>query len=288
MTTSDLPEIEISSEARLALRGLTARFGGIDALESHALGHNLCADDIPGEAWRDLAARIVTTVQRRGYAILRGMDLDEGQTLLLLSTSLGATFGTYGANRIVKRFRMSPWTSALSHTVRAGDFHTDGNVSETPPVATLMQCEVEDPGGDGFAEQRVADLPALLNHIAAEDDLMTFLAGEESIMAHEGSSRSWKGRLVDQGRIRYHPASLRVAAQRNGTTSTEALERRLSAIHDAAMAVSIPFHSRPGDVLMVSNTRALHYRGECSVRFTGFPTDYDARSLLVMHCAAAH
>jgi hypothetical protein len=66
------------------------------------------------------------------------------------------------------------------------------------------------------------------------------------------------------------------------------LERRLSALHEAAMAVSLPFHSRPGDVLVVSNTRALHYRGECSVRFTAFPAEYDARSLLVMHRVAAN
>lgn len=286
MIPTDLPEVDVSAEARAALRTVASRFTDIDALESHALKLGLGADDIPGASWRDLITAVAATVEQRGYVILRGMDLDDGKTLLLLSTTLGAAFGTYGPNRIVKRFRMSPWTQALSHTVKAGDFHTDGNVSADPPVATLMQCEVEDPGGDRFAEQRVADLQDFLSQVEADGDLAAFLTRDEAVMAHEGSPRMWRGRLIDQGRIRYHPASLRVAAERNGYSGA-ALEARLSRIHDAAMAVSLPFHSRPGDVLIVSNTRALHYRGECSIRFTNFPSDYAARSLLVMHRTAA-
>ncbi len=150
-----------------------------------------------------------------------------------------------------------------------------------------MQCEVEDPGGDGFAEQRVADLQDLLAEVADDDDLVAFLTQEETAMAHEGSPRIWRGRLVQEGRIRFHPASLRVAAQRRDGSDAAALEARLARIHAAAMAVSLPFHSRPGDVLIVSNTRALHYRGGCSVRFTNFPAEYDARMLLVMHRTAA-
>lgn len=283
MIPTDLPELGVSAEARTALRTVASRFVDIDAVEFHALAVGLNADDIPGTSWRDLMTAIVETVGRRGYAILRGMDLDDGKTLLLLSTSLGKAFGTYGGDRIVKRFRMSPWTHSLSHTVKAGDFHTDGNVSADPPVATLMQCEVEDPGGDGFAEQRVADLKDLLVEVQTDDDLVSFLTRDEAIMAHEGSPRMWRGRLVDEGRIRYHPASLRVAAQRTGSYDAAKLEARLAKIHDAAMAVSLPFYSRPGDVLIVSNTHALHYRGECSVRFTHYPSDYCARSLLVMH-----
>jgi hypothetical protein len=49
------------------------------------------------------------------------------------------------------------------------------------------------------------------------------------------------------------------------------------------MDVSLPYHTRPGDAVLVSNTFALHYRGECSVRFIKFPREFEARSLLVLH-----
>lgn len=281
-----LPEIQVAPEAIAALRSVAGRYADIDALEADALQQALDLETSAGEPWQALADDISAAVDEKGYAVLRGMDLDDGKTLVLLSTCLGAGFDAYGANRIVKRFRMSPWTRALSHTVKAGDFHTDGNVSVDPPVATLMQCEVEDPGGDAYAEQRVANLTGLLAYLAGDDELRAFLTEREAVMSHEGSSQTWRGRLVENGRIRYHPASLRIAAGRSGAPTPE-LESLMARLHDAAMAVSIPFHSRPGDVLIVSNTRALHYRGECSVRFTDFPSTYEARSLLVMHRAAA-
>ena len=55
------------------------------------------------------------------------------------------------------------------------------------------------------------------------------------------------------------------------------------AIHRAALGVSVPFHTGKGDTLLVSNRTALHYRGACSVRFTKFPTEFDSRSLVVLH-----
>jgi hypothetical protein len=45
----------------------------------------------------------------------------------------------------------------------------------------------------------------------------------------------------------------------------------------------VPFHTGPGDAVLVSNRTALHYRGACSVRFTKFPNEFDARSVLVLH-----
>jgi hypothetical protein len=218
--------------------------------------------------------------------VVRGFELDEGRSLLVAATTLGSGFATYGAGQLVKRFRTSPWTRELSHTLRAGDFHTDGNVSSVPPVATAMQCEREDPGGDDYAEQRVAHLPRLLHHLANDGPecaaALAFLTETETAMAHERSPAMWRGRLVRASIVRYHPNSLRVANNRLGRPP-ETLEAFIAAIHQAAMAVSIPFHTRPGDVLLVSNTEALHYRGACSVRFTRFPTEFESRSLLVLH-----
>src|SRR5436305_38218 len=148
-----------------------------------------------------------TTVYR--YTVVRGLNADEGRSLLVVSTALGASFDAYRPRQIVKRFRMSPWTNELSHTIRAGDFHTDGNVSAIPPVGTAMQCEIEDPGAPEFAEQRVAYLPHLLERLASGDredaEALAFLTEAETAMAHERSNEVWRGRLVQNDTIRYHP-----------------------------------------------------------------------------------
>jgi hypothetical protein len=149
-----------------------------------------------------------------------------------------------------------------------------------------MQCEIEDPGAPEYAEQRVAYLPDLLERLASGDagdaEALVFLTEAEAIMAHERSPDVWRGRLVQNGTIRYHPQSLRVAAKRLNEPSLN-LEAVIGAIHSAAIDVSVPFHTLPGDTVLVSNRTALHYRGACSVRFTRFPTEFESRSLFVLH-----
>jgi hypothetical protein len=281
-----LPEIELPAPLRRAIGDATSLFGSIDAAEQLSLSGDICAPLIEDGGWRDLRARVAAVVRERGYVVMRGLDADDGRSLLLAGSLMGEAFGTYGGGRIVKRFRMSPWTKELSHTLAEGSFHTDGNVSDLPPVATAMQCETEDPGGDDYAELRVAHLPDLLVHLKAGGragaQAVSFLCREEVPMAHGRSTASWSGRLVSNGAIRYHPESLRVANGRLGRP-IDRLETMIASIHRAALAASIPFHTRPGDVVLVSNRHALHYRGACSVRFRRFPADYDTRSLLVLH-----
>jgi hypothetical protein len=149
-----------------------------------------------------------------------------------------------------------------------------------------MQCEIEDPGAPEYAEQRVAYLPEILERLASgsrdEVAAFEFLTKSEAAMASETAPGVWLGRLVQDGKIRYHPQSLRVAAKRLGQQATD-VEPVIAAVHRASMDVSVPCHTKPGDTVLVSNTFALHYRGECSVRFTNFPREFEARSLLVLH-----
>jgi hypothetical protein len=49
------------------------------------------------------------------------------------------------------------------------------------------------------------------------------------------------------------------------------------------VSVSCPIDLGPGDILFVSNRRALHQRGACTVRFRSFPRDFESRSVAVMH-----
>lgn len=101
-------------------------------------------------------------------------------------------------------------------------------------------------------------------------------------MVNDRSDAAWSGTIIEGERIRFHPETLRTASQRLQQDDSE-MEARLLAVHRAALAVSDPFWLDAGDVLLVSNHRALHYRGECSVVFTNFPLEFLSRSIHVLH-----
>jgi hypothetical protein len=286
MTGQLLPETTIDPMLKQAIDRIAATFASIADAEIDACSKDIVATLRENQRWIKFCDLVTSSIRKNGYIVVRGLEADDGRTLLIVSSAIGSAFATYGTGRIVKRFRMSPWTNELSHTIRAGDFHTDGNVSTFPPCYTSMQCEQEDPGAPEYAEQRVAYLPDVLERLASgtSEDIqaLKFLTDFDSAMAHERSSGVWRGRLVQNGEIRYHPHSLRLASNRLGDPSPK-LESTIAAIHRVALETSIPFHTRPGDTVIVSNRTALHYRGACSVRFTKFPTEFDSRSLFVLH-----
>lgn len=286
MMVRTLPETTVDPLLKARIDAVASTFAAVEDAETMALTGDIAAGLGDHDQWSEFCRLVSSTIRARGYIVVRGLQADEGRSLLIASRALGTTFATYGAERIVKRFRMSPWADGLSHTLKAGDFHTDGNVSRNPPGGTAMQCEVEDPGAPAYAEQRVAYLPDILERLASgsPEDVAAFefLTESQAAMASETASGVWRGRLVQDGKIRYHPQSLRVAARRLEEQSAD-VEPVIAAVHRASMDVSVPFHTRPGDTVLVSNTFALHYRGECSVRFTKFPREFEARSLLVLH-----
>jgi hypothetical protein len=286
MTGPALPEVEIDRGLKAAVDRLAASFGTVDEAETLALQSDIAAPLRADPTWLTLRGAVTSLIGLRGYAVVRGLEPDDGRSLLILGTIFGGSFDTYGPGKIVKRFRMSPWTTELSHTTRAGDFHTDGNVSTHPPLGTAMQCEREDPGAPQYAEQRVAFLPDLLARLRSGDQAeaaaLHFLTDEEVAMTHERAATVWRGRLVQNGSIRYHPHTLRMADTRLRLGRPD-FESIIATIHRAAMQVSVPFHSAPGDMVLVSNRTALHYRGACSVRFTRFPAEFESRSLYVLH-----
>jgi hypothetical protein len=281
-----LPDTNIDLSLKRKIDAVAETFATVEDAETAALAANIAGPLLADHLWIAFCDLVASTIRQCGYIVVRGLNADEGRSLLIVSTALRAGFDSYRPHRVIKRFRMSPWTNELSHTIRAGDFHTDGNVSAAPPVGTAMQCEHEDPGAPEYAEQRVAYLPHLLNRLASgtceENEAFLFLTEAVAAMAHERSPELWRGRLVQNGKIRYHPQSLRVASRRLNEQSAK-LESAISAVHRAAIDVSVPFHTLPGDTVLVSNRTALHYRGACSVRFTKFPTEFESRSLLVLH-----
>lgn len=286
MTGPALPEVEIDQRLKAVVGRLASRFGTVDEAETLALQSDIAAPLRTDAAWLAFCGAVTSLIDRRGYVVVRGLQPDDGRSLLILATVFRGSFDTYKPGKIVKRFRMSPWTTELSHTTRAGDFHTDGNVSAHPPFGTAMQCEREDPGAPEYAEQRVAFLPELLARLRSGEQsdaaALRFLTDEEVAMTHERADAVWRGRLVQNGSIRYHPYTLRMADTRLDRRRPD-LESLIATIHRAAMEVSVPFHTAPGDTVLVSNRSALHYRGACSVRFTRFPAEFESRSLYVLH-----
>jgi len=281
-----LPEVLIDRSLKAAIDGVAGTFATVDDAETLALQSDIAAPLRAHPQWLMLCRTLSSFIDDRGYVVVRGLEPDEGRSLLVLASVLKATFDTYKPGKIVKHFRMSPWTTELSHTTRAGDFHTDGNISTTPPFATAMQCEHEDPGAPEYAEQRVVFLPDLLERLGSLDridtDALCFLTEEEVAMTHERAAAVWRGRLVQGDTIRYHPHSLRMADMRLGLARPN-LESIIASIHRAALDASTPFHTGPGDTVLVSNRTALHYRGACSVRFVRFPAEFESRSLYVLH-----
>jgi alpha-ketoglutarate-dependent taurine dioxygenase len=178
---------------------------------------------------------------------------------------------------------MSPWTKALSHTLASGFFHTDLNTAEHPPAATAMQCLEADPGAPDYGQLRVARVSDLIEQLRQHDSTVAdFLLRERVTMVNETSPEGWEGSMVGEGLIRFHPESL-LAAQRHFGKNPPTLEQHLVAIHQAAIDVSEPINLEPGEMLLVSNRRALHQRGACTVRFQEFPGVFESRRVSVFH-----
>ena len=281
-----LPEITANAEVCREIETLCQTEDALEGLEREVReGRIADCSFLRGAAWRSFTEGLLALWRASDYVIVRDLPvLAEGAPLLLASLWCSHRFRTYRDGKIVKTFRMSPWTTDLSHTIREGHFHTDLNTDPEPPAVTVIQCKTPDPGTPAYGVNRVARIGDVLAHLeaAGEHEVLQFLLETPVTMVNDHSPGSWTGRIVAEGRVRFHPETLRAAARRAGSNPEE-LERWLSAVHTAALAVSTPFWLEAGDALFVSNLRALHYRGECSVSFLKFPLEFQSRTIHVMH-----
>lgn len=281
-----LPEVAASPDIGGSIRSVCEQPGVLSELESSVreTGTVPCRFT-QGAAWRELEESVLLTWRRCDHVIVRGLPaLAEGASLLLASLSLPGEYKLYRGGKIVKTFRMSPWTKDLSHTLKEGHFHTDLNTEVAPPAVTAIQCLTPDPGAPLFGVNRVARLQDLLSFLATQgkEDTLAFLCDTTVTMVNDRSMEAWSGTIVKEGRIRFHPETLR-AGGRRFKDQVSVAETCLAEIHAAALEVSTPFWLEEGDVLLVSNRRTLHYRGECSVVFTKYPLEFQARAIHVLH-----
>ena len=263
-------------ELAIAFNAFRDTISSLESIESLARDNAL--DSIPfigSVEWKAFSSTLRGQFEKDDYLILKGLPVNaNGGTLLGAAQAIGLDFRTYRGGKIVKHFKMTPWTTELSHTTHDGEFHTDLNTESFPPAITAMQCCDPDPGSPNYGVSRVARLSDLLNYLREHDESATlrFLTEDSVTMLNDHSSSSWTGHVVDGNTIRYHPETLR-----------DVLEERIAAVSRAAFAASRPFTLDRGDILFLSNHRTMHYRGECSVVFNRYPTEFASRSIFILH-----
>ncbi|MGB8423145.1 TauD/TfdA family dioxygenase [Paraburkholderia sp.] len=280
---SGIPEVFLQKSEVAELNRLRSSFESLEAIEM-ALQVSVASNSVAFGGFSDLRKRIAQKWREHDHVVVRELPFcAEGTTGLLVAAACFRELKRYRGGKVVKHFRMSPWTKALSHTLAGGFFHTDLNTSDMPPAATAMQCLERDPGAPGYGQLRVARIRELLLHLdMSYPDGRRFLTHQRVTMMNEMSPLGWEGAMVQGGVIRFHPESL-LAAQKHLGRNPPELELHLKKIHEAALEVSMPIDLEPGEMLLVSNRRALHQRGACTVRFRVFPGDYDARRVSVFH-----
>lgn len=277
------PEITLAQSEFQLVCELKNDFPELDLLEE-AVRRGELASDRRHQALTSLRSRVTEAWHVQEHVVIRNLPpCPEGLTGLLFASLCFTDFKCYRGGKIVKHFRMSPWTKALSHTLASGFFHTDLNTADEPPAATMMQCLDPDPGAPEFGQLRVATLQDLHDRLHENyGEAADFLFREKVTMVNETSPQGWQGVMVSDDMIRFHPESLLAAQKYSGCNPTR-LPEYLATIHQAALEVSTPINLAAGELLLVSNRRALHQRGACTVRFHEFPSRFESRRVSVFH-----
>jgi hypothetical protein len=281
-----VPELAAPQSLIHWLKAIADETSILDAFESEAqTGADWYPPFLRESDWQEFCLAAHEHWRVQSHVIVRGLPvLCDGAASIPAALCLSRRFKSYNNGKVVRIFRMSPWSKSLSHTIKAGDFHTDLNTAPTPPAVTGIHCLEADPGGPTFGENRVV----LYSHLYAElqrrgdEESLRFLLDTEVPALNNSGDSFWRGRLVQDGTIRYHPATIRSALRQERLDETLA-ERVFHSVHIAALAVSNPIALASGDLLFVSNRRALHYRGECTVQFEHYPMVFKSRRIAVLH-----
>lgn len=286
MNSSYAPVLLAPSKVATAFASICSESDALQTLEELARTDSL--ETLPfmeSPDWQDFSKTVRNAFSAKDQLLIKGLPAStNGAILLLAARTIASVFRTYRGGQIIKQFKVSPWTTELSHTTREGEFHTDLNTESCPPAITAMQCLDPDPGAPEYGISRVARLVDLITFLqqSKNNETLDFLTNKRVTMLNDHSSSSWSGCVVDGQIIRFHPETLRAAARREGH-SEAILENRIAAVAKAAFAVSQPLNMDQGDILLLSNHRTLHYRGECSVVFKSYPTEFISRSVFILH-----
>lgn len=275
--------ITMSPEVCQLIEG-AAKMQPLEVLEENLLDNPFSGFQLSkNAAWQAFEHRVREAWKVQSHIVVRGIPVDNGTSSLLSALVLRSRYKSYRGRKIVKKFKMSPWTTELSQTIKEGHFHTDLNTAPKPPAATVIHCIKPDPQ-PGSGETRIVLLPDLLGELKRRnaEDTLRLLMETDVEMVDDRKHGSWSGKIVQNKEIRFHPETLRAAVRRSAAMPKD-LEEHLALIHESALAVSSPIQLDRGDAVFVSNLRALHYRGPCTARYIDFPRNFDSREIYVFH-----
>ena len=122
-----MKNIEITmSPAVSHLLQINAQAQSLETLEQNLLDPISSTFDFTSEPeWQEFVNQVSNVWKANHHLIVRNIPIDNGASTLLAALSLQARFKPYRGEKIVKHFKMSPWTDELSHTIKDGHFHTD-------------------------------------------------------------------------------------------------------------------------------------------------------------------
>ena len=141
-----LPEAVSRSFEKISCNQTLEQLEQLLLKDHHSVCQKLASDLKPvGEDWLGFVLDLKQIWQQNDYVVVRSQPVTDGNAALLLSLAFNSRFKAYRGEKVLKHFKVSPWTNGLSQTLKEGHFHTDICTSETPPRITVIQCRVADP-----------------------------------------------------------------------------------------------------------------------------------------------
>jgi hypothetical protein len=95
MTGQRLPETTIDPVLKQGIDGVAATFASIADAEIDARTKDIVATLRETQRWIEFCNLVTATIRQNGYIVVRGLEADEGRTLLIVSSAIGSPFATY-------------------------------------------------------------------------------------------------------------------------------------------------------------------------------------------------
>lgn len=201
--------------------------------------------------------------------VVRGVGTDR-RSLYALAHVLGVA--VYRSERLgyCDSFEVEPFTESLSETTDAGGFHSDFSTQALPPSLAVLQCVRPDPRHPHYGRNQVVGVDAALTHVALAfgDDVAQRL--RRAVIPHRFGTAVRQLPLLDVDAsgdtiVRFH--SKLVAADLLEPIHFEGNFALYKLLEVAAAELAADVALDAGDILIFSNHRCLHRRGESSVAF---------------------
>ena len=87
MSPQQLPETTVDRSLAQAISALSRTFTSVEAAEIEGLGADIAAPLRPEPRWIEFCESVSAAIRQRGYIVVRGLEADEGRSLLIVSAA---------------------------------------------------------------------------------------------------------------------------------------------------------------------------------------------------------